>query len=93
MNFREIRQFKLSAVGYGVMGLFYGYGACPEHDESIRLFKKAFKCRYNFFDTIERYGWGKMKDLQEKLSKILEIKLLQQQKHFYQENIYLRQTR
>ena len=63
MKFREIRQFKLSAVGYGLMGLFHGYGDCPEHDESIRLLKKAFKCGYNFFDTAERYGWGKMKDL------------------------------
>ena len=63
MNFREIRQFKLSAVGYGIMGLFHGYGACPEHDESIRLLKKACKCGCNFFDTVKRYGWGKMKDL------------------------------
>ena len=63
MKFREIRQFKLSAVGYGVMGLSHGYGACPEHDESIRLLKKACKCGCNFFDTAERYGWGEMKDL------------------------------
>ena len=58
MKFRNIRQFKLSAVGYGAMGLSHGYGACPEHKESIRLLKKAYECGCNFFDTAEAYGWG-----------------------------------
>ena len=43
MKYRNIRQFKISAVGYGAMGLSHGYGACPEHKESIRLLKKAFE--------------------------------------------------
>jgi aryl-alcohol dehydrogenase-like predicted oxidoreductase len=58
MKFRNIRQFKLSAVGYGAMGLSHGYGACPEHKESIRLLKKAYECGCNFFDTAEAYGCG-----------------------------------
>ena len=58
MKFRTIRQFKLSAVGYGAMGLTHGYGACPSHEESIRLLKKAYECGCNFFDTAEAYGWG-----------------------------------
>ena len=58
MKFRNIRQFKLSAVGYGAMGLSHGYGACPDHKESIRLLKKSFELGCNFIDTAEAYGWG-----------------------------------
>lgn len=58
MKYRNIRQFKLSAIGYGAMGLSHGYGACPEHKESIRLLKKTFESGCNFIDTAEAYGWG-----------------------------------
>ena len=58
MKYRTIRQFQLSAVGYGAMGLSHGYGACPEHKESIRLLKKSFELGCNFIDTAEAYGWG-----------------------------------
>ena len=51
MKFRNIRQFKLSAVGYGAMELSHGYGACPDHKESIRLLKKSFELGCNFIDT------------------------------------------
>ena len=58
MKYRNIRDFKLSAVGYGAMGLSHGYGACPDHKESIRLLKKAYELGCNFIDTAEAYGWG-----------------------------------
>ena len=58
MKFRIIRNISISAIGYGAMGLSHGYGACPSHEESIRLLKKAFECGCNFFDTAEAYGWG-----------------------------------
>jgi aryl-alcohol dehydrogenase-like predicted oxidoreductase len=58
MKYRNIRQFKLSSIGYGAMGLSHGYGATPEHNECIRLLKKAYECGCNFFDTAEAYGWG-----------------------------------
>ena len=58
MKYRNIRQFKLSAIGYGAMGLSHGYGACPEHKESIRLLKKTFESGCNFIDTAEAYGLG-----------------------------------
>lgn len=58
MQYRTVRQFKLSAIGYGAMGLSHGYGECPEHSESIRLLKKAYECGCNFFDTAEAYGMG-----------------------------------
>ena len=41
MKFRTIRGMKISAVGYGAMGLSHGYGACPDHNESIRLLNVA----------------------------------------------------
>ena len=63
MRYRNIGQFKLSAVGYGAMGLSHGYGACPEHNESIRLLRKAVKCGCNFIDTAEAYAWGENEKL------------------------------
>ena len=63
MKYRNIRQFKLSSIGYGAMGLSHGYGATPEHKECIRLLKKAYECGCNFFDTAEAYGWGENEKL------------------------------
>ena len=67
MKYRNIRPFKLSAIGYEAMGLSHGYGACPENKESIRLLKKAFECGCNFIDIAEAYGWEKNERLVEKL--------------------------
>lgn len=49
---------EVSAVGYGCMGLSHGYGAVPEHDEAIRLIRKAYELGCTFFDTAEAYGSG-----------------------------------
>lgn len=49
---------EVSAVGYGCMGLSHGYGAVPEHDEAIRLIRKAYELGCTFFDTAEAYGAG-----------------------------------
>lgn len=49
---------EVSAVGYGCMGLSHGYGAVPEHDETIRLIRKAYELGCTFFDTAEVYGAG-----------------------------------
>ena len=40
------------------MGLSHGYGAVPEHDEAIRLIRKAYELGCTFFDTAEEYGAG-----------------------------------
>lgn len=58
MPSRMIRDLKVSAIGYGAMGLSHGYGAIPSHDESIRLLREAYKDGYTFFDTAEVYGNG-----------------------------------
>ena len=62
MRYRNIGQFKLSAVGYGAMGLSHGYGACPEPNESIRLLRKAVECGCNFIDTAKLMLGEKMKN-------------------------------
>ena len=40
------------------MGLSHGYGAVPEHNESLRLIRKAYELGCTFFDTAEAYGTG-----------------------------------
>lgn len=42
MNYRHLRDVKVSSVGLGCMGFSHGYGAIPEEKESIRLIHKAY---------------------------------------------------
>jgi len=47
---------EVSALGYGCMGLSYGYGPAQERDKAIALIRKAFDSGVTFFDTAEAYG-------------------------------------
>jgi len=47
---------EVSAIGYGCMGLSYGYGAGVEKQEAIRMIRAAFDRGVTFFDTAEAYG-------------------------------------
>ena len=38
---RMLRDLKVSAIGYGCMGLSHGYGECPPHDQAIHLIQEA----------------------------------------------------
>lgn len=58
MKTRFLRDLKVSAIGYGCMGLSHGYGPVPEKRESIRLIQSAFDYGCTFFDTAEVYGAG-----------------------------------
>lgn len=58
MKTRFLRDLKVSAIGYGCMGLSHGYGVVPERSESIRLIQSAFDLGCTFFDTAESYGAG-----------------------------------
>ncbi len=58
MKTRNLRDLKVSAIGYGCMGLSHGYGAIPEKSESIELIHQAYDMGYTFFDTAEAYGDG-----------------------------------
>lgn len=42
MKTRYLRDLKVSAIGYGCMGLSHGYGAVPERSESIQLIRQAY---------------------------------------------------
>ncbi|MBS0315760.1 MAG: aldo/keto reductase [Proteobacteria bacterium] len=47
---------EVSAIGYGCMGLSYGYGPGVGRQEAIRMIRAAFDRGVTFFDTAEAYG-------------------------------------
>jgi aryl-alcohol dehydrogenase-like predicted oxidoreductase len=47
---------KVSAIGFGCMGLNFSYGHALAKDESIALVRAAFERGVTFFDTAEVYG-------------------------------------
>jgi aryl-alcohol dehydrogenase-like predicted oxidoreductase len=47
---------QVSALGFGVMGLTYGYGPALEHSEAVKLIRRAYELGVTFFDTAEAYG-------------------------------------
>src|SRR6187402_3638583 len=47
---------EVSAIGFGCMGLSFGYSPQITKAESIELIRKAFDLGVNFFDTAEAYG-------------------------------------
>ena len=50
------KDLKVSALGYGCMGLSHAYGAPLDGRESVRLLRRAFELGYTMFDTAEVYG-------------------------------------
>jgi aryl-alcohol dehydrogenase-like predicted oxidoreductase len=47
---------EVSTIGYGCMGLNYGYGPGLERSQAIALIREAFASGVTFFDTAEAYG-------------------------------------
>ncbi len=47
---------EVSALGYGCMGLNFGYGLGIGKEEAIKLIRHAFELGVTFFDTAEAYG-------------------------------------
>ncbi|HUR45746.1 MAG TPA: aldo/keto reductase, partial [Candidatus Saccharimonadales bacterium] len=47
---------KVSALGFGCMGLNFGYGTAVSKDEGIKLIRAAVEHGVTFFDTAEVYG-------------------------------------
>ena len=47
---------EVSALGFGCMGLSFGYGPATEKNEAIKLIRAAFERGVTFFDTAEAYG-------------------------------------
>ena len=40
---------KVSAIGYGCMGLSHAYGVALEKSEAVKRIREAFEAGYNFF--------------------------------------------
>jgi aryl-alcohol dehydrogenase-like predicted oxidoreductase len=47
---------EVSALGFGCMGLSFGYGPAQEKQHAISLIRDAFESGVTFFDTAEVYG-------------------------------------
>jgi aryl-alcohol dehydrogenase-like predicted oxidoreductase len=47
---------KVSALGFGCMGLNFAYGAAMEKQDAIGLLRQAVEAGVTFFDTAEAYG-------------------------------------
>jgi len=47
---------EVSALGFGCMGLSFGYGPAQEKQVAIALIREAFESGVTFFDTAEAYG-------------------------------------
>src|SRR5437762_11866464 len=47
---------EVSALGFGCMGLSYGYGPAIEKQQAITVIRTAFERGVTFFDTAEMYG-------------------------------------
>jgi aryl-alcohol dehydrogenase-like predicted oxidoreductase len=47
---------EVSALGFGCMGLSFGYGPATEKNEAVKLIRAAFERGVTFFDTAEAYG-------------------------------------
>ena len=47
---------EVSALGFGYMGMSFGYGKAGDKQEMISLLRSAVECGVTFFDTAEVYG-------------------------------------
>lgn len=57
MTTRTLGQnLRVSALGYGAMGLSYGYGPSTDAAEAVRVILHAVDLGITFFDTAELYG-------------------------------------
>src|SRR5215213_9549950 len=54
---------EVSALGFGCMGMSYGYGPAGDRQEMISLLRTAVERGVTFFDTAEVYGPFKNEEL------------------------------
>ena len=54
---------EVSALGFGCMGLSYGFGPATEKEEAIKVIRAAYDGGVTFFDTAEAYGPGENEKL------------------------------
>ncbi|RYZ52248.1 MAG: aldo/keto reductase, partial [Proteobacteria bacterium] len=58
MQKRKLGQsgLEVSAIGFGAMGMSFGYGAPKDKQEMISVLRAAYEQGVTFFDTAEVYG-------------------------------------
>jgi len=56
METRRLGKLEVSALGFGCMGLSYGYGPAIEKQQAIDVIRTAVECGVTFFHTAETYG-------------------------------------
>jgi aryl-alcohol dehydrogenase-like predicted oxidoreductase len=56
MQKRKLGNLETSALGFGCMGLSFGYGPATEKQQGVALIRAAFERGITFFDTAEVYG-------------------------------------
>lgn len=54
---------EVSALGFGCMGLSFGYGPATEKQQGLEIIRKAYEDGVTFFDTAEAYGPNKNEEL------------------------------
>ncbi|MDP9050741.1 MAG: aldo/keto reductase [Acidobacteriota bacterium] len=54
---------EVSALGFGCMGLSFGYGPAMDKSEAIKVIRAAYDGGVTFFDTAEAYGPGANEEL------------------------------
>jgi aryl-alcohol dehydrogenase-like predicted oxidoreductase len=47
---------EVSALGFGCMGLSFGFGPATEKNQAIKVIRAAYEGGVTFFDTAEAYG-------------------------------------
>lgn len=57
------RGLEVSAIGFGCMGLTFGYGPATNEKDAIELIQKAVDLGITFFDTAEAYTQGANEEL------------------------------
>jgi aryl-alcohol dehydrogenase-like predicted oxidoreductase len=72
MNRRTLGKsgLEVSAIGFGCMGLSFGYGPGLEKQKAIALIRDAFESGVTFFDTAEAYGAANEETVGEALAPI-----------------------
>jgi len=57
MQKRKLGQgVEVSAIGFGCIGLNFGYGTAVTKEDGVTIIRKAFENGITFFDTAEMYG-------------------------------------
>lgn len=56
MKMRKLGNLEVSALGFGCMGLSYGYGPAIEKKQAIDVIRTAVDRGVTHFDTAEAYG-------------------------------------